>query len=107
MDLNALNFLENSFNNGAGFRQWKTLSLTHVAYPSGLFTIFEFLFLIKLNWLFLGDLYGKFLALFTMLPFAIVVVFTTLVLFIRDVHVVSLFDVFPNWLFIFVRSPFF
>lgn len=61
--------------------------------PAVCLHFYIFSFSIELDQLLLsGDTYGKFLALFTMLPFAIVVAFTALTLFIRDVHVVSHFQ---------------
>lgn len=40
--------LAKSFDDGTASPQWKTLSLTHVAYPSGLFT---FLYFFVFNWI--------------------------------------------------------
>ena len=70
---------------------WKSLSLTHVVYPQGLFFfLFFFVFDIKICFISTGDLYGKCLGLSSLLPHAIIVAFFTLTLFVRDIHVVSL-----------------
>nr|XP_027201161.1 dolichyldiphosphatase 1-like [Dermatophagoides pteronyssinus] len=52
--------------------EWKTLSLTLVVYPK-------------------GDLYGNFLAFVSLLPFAIIIAFFTLTVFVRDIHVILFF----------------
>lgn len=43
----------------------------------------------NLHFIFTGDLFGKFLALISLIPFAIVTGFVTLILFRRDLHTVS------------------
>ncbi|XP_076160152.1 dolichyldiphosphatase 1 [Ptiloglossa arizonensis] len=53
--------------------EWTSLSLTLVEYPQ-------------------GDLFGKFLALISLIPFAIVTGFVTLILFRRDLHTISFFS---------------
>ncbi|XP_043801105.1 dolichyldiphosphatase 1-like [Apis laboriosa] len=53
--------------------EWVPLSLTLVEYPQ-------------------GDLFGKFLALVSLLPFAIIAGFITLILFRRDLHTITFFS---------------
>ncbi|XP_076624054.1 dolichyldiphosphatase 1 isoform X2 [Colletes latitarsis] len=53
--------------------EWIPLSLTLVEYPQ-------------------GDLLGKFLALISLIPFAIVTGFITLILFRRDLHTIAFFS---------------
>ncbi|KAL6441937.1 hypothetical protein ACFW04_002365 [Cataglyphis niger] len=50
--------------------EWIPLSLTLVEYPQ-------------------GDLFGKLLAVLSLMPFAIIAGFITLILFRRDLHTVS------------------
>jgi len=52
--------------------RWRSLSLTHVEYPD-------------------GDLLGKVLAYFSLLPQAIIIGFVTLILFRRDLHTITFF----------------
>ncbi|OAD54922.1 Dolichyldiphosphatase 1 [Eufriesea mexicana] len=52
--------------------EWVPLSLTFVEYPQ-------------------GDLFGKFLALISLIPFAIIAGFITLILFRRDLHTITFF----------------
>ncbi|UXI19721.1 Histone deacetylase [Sarcoptes scabiei] len=51
---------------------WKALSMSTVIYPS-------------------EDIYGKFLAIVSLLPIAIIIAFFTLAIFIRDIHVILFF----------------
>ncbi|KAK9300352.1 hypothetical protein QLX08_006897 [Tetragonisca angustula] len=53
--------------------EWIPLSLTLVEYPQ-------------------GDLFGKFLALISLIPFVIIAGFITLILFRRDLHTISFFS---------------
>ncbi|KAK1129932.1 hypothetical protein K0M31_019628 [Melipona bicolor] len=53
--------------------EWVPLSLTLVEYPQ-------------------GDLFGKFLALISLVPFVIIAGFITLILFRRDLHTISFFS---------------
>ncbi|XP_053988345.1 dolichyldiphosphatase 1-like [Hylaeus anthracinus] len=53
--------------------EWVPLSLTLVEYPQ-------------------GDLFGKFLALISLIPFVIITGFVTLILFRRDLHTIAFFS---------------
>ncbi|XP_023219807.1 dolichyldiphosphatase 1-like [Centruroides sculpturatus] len=52
--------------------QWTSLSITHVEYPQ-------------------GEWFGKILAITSLLPLVIIIAFTTLIIFRRDLHTISYF----------------
>ncbi|XP_034950323.1 dolichyldiphosphatase 1-like [Chelonus insularis] len=62
----------NVINNYQQTTKWVPLSLTHVEYPQ-------------------GDSFGHFLALISLIPFAIIAGFVTLILFRRDLHTICFF----------------
>ncbi|KAH0947309.1 hypothetical protein HN011_002494 [Eciton burchellii] len=67
-----LDGIESSFTRAADKPEWIALSLTLVEYPH-------------------GDFFGKFLAVMSLVPFAIVTGFITLILFRRDLHTIAFF----------------
>ncbi|XP_032690097.1 dolichyldiphosphatase 1-like isoform X2 [Odontomachus brunneus] len=69
----SLDMIKSHFAHAADKLEWVPLSLTLVEYPQ-------------------GDLFGKFLAVISLVPFAIIAGFLALILFRRDLHTIVFFS---------------
>ncbi|XP_026673322.1 dolichyldiphosphatase 1-like [Ceratina calcarata] len=73
LDDDSLHVIKSSLTDAVEKLEWVPLSLTFVEYPQ-------------------GDYIGKFLALISLVPFAIITGFVTLILFRRDLHTINFFS---------------
>ncbi|CAL7933405.1 unnamed protein product [Xylocopa violacea] len=73
LDDDSLHKVKSSFIDAVQKSEWVPLSLTLVEYPQ-------------------GDFFGKLLALISLIPFAIIAGFITLILFRRDLHTITFFS---------------
>lgn len=73
LDDDSFREINSRFSHAVDKPEWIPLSLTLVEYPQ-------------------GDLIGKFLALISLMPFAIIAGFLTLILFRRDLHTITFFS---------------
>lgn len=73
LDDDSLGEIKSHFVDAVQKSEWIPLSLTLVDYPQ-------------------GDLFGKLLALISLVPFAIIAGFITLILFRRDLHTITFFS---------------